>query len=38
MLGEESTWHKLPLGRSVATGLLQISPDFLSKKKNKKSR
>jgi len=26
-----STWRKLPVGRSVvATGLLKISPDFLS--------
>jgi len=28
-----STWRKLPVGRTVvATGLLKISPDFLSKK------
>jgi len=27
-----STWRKLPVGGNVATGLLKISPDFLSKK------
>jgi len=32
-LSVKSTWRKLPVGRSVATGLLKISSDFLSKRK-----
>jgi len=33
----KSTWRKLQVGGSVATGLLKISPDFLSKKKQNKT-
>jgi len=35
MRKEHSTWRKLPVGGSVATGLLKSSPDFLSKKSQK---
>ena len=38
MLCVKSTWRKLPVGGNVANGLLKISPDFLSKTKNKKKQ